>query len=202
MNTTSVKVEVRGSAIEGHGVFALQEFRTGDLISQVNVRREITESEPLRTEDGERFDHCAYPDGRVLLYGVPDRYLNQSCDPNAYETYENGKPMIRARREIALHEEITLDYNINQAGGDSWPCHCGAARCRGETLGSFFKLPRETQLEYLPLLAEWFIERHGKQIRSCNRSRPNTPGTPPATESLPGAICGDGGSQQELHRQS
>jgi hypothetical protein len=153
-------VEVKTSPIEGLGVFALVPFFPGQCIRQINVVREITPDTPLREDLGERMDHCDYPDGKVVLLGLPDRHINHSCDPNAYVRYAKDKCYLHARRSIAAGEEITCDYNMNITGGTSWPCHCGASRCRGETLGDFFKLPIEIQREYRPLLAEWFIQRH------------------------------------------
>ena len=47
---------------------------------------------------GERVDHCSYPDGKVLLWGYPDRHVNHSCDPNAYEMFEAGASYLVARR--------------------------------------------------------------------------------------------------------
>ena len=54
---------------------------------------------------------------------------------------------IEGLRDIAAGEEITCDYNINITGGTAWPCHCGAARCRGTTVGDFFLLPLDIQRE-------------------------------------------------------
>ncbi len=134
--------------------------------------REITDSAPLRPECEELLEHCAHLDGRVILYGMPDRYLNHNCDPNAYEAYERGVAVIRARRSIQPGDEITIDYNINIAGGNSWACACNAKRCRSETLGSYFRLPIDIQIEYLPLLADWFIERHRDQIDEIRNTIP------------------------------
>ena len=153
-------VEVRESGAEGLGVFARRSFSDGDTIRFVNVRREITDESPLRPDLDERVEHCAYPDGKVVLYGVPDRYFNHSCDPNAWERYIDGRPEIVARRAIHAGEEIRVDYLVNNGGASSWPCSCGASRCRGMTSVSFFTLPREQQREYLPLLADWFVARH------------------------------------------
>lgn len=158
-------VEVRASAVEGHGVFAVRTFAAGELIRPVNVVREITADEPLRPEDGERFEHCAYPDGKVVLYGPPDCFWNHSCDPNAWARYETSTHAeIVARRPIAAGEEIRVDYLVNNSGGDSWPCSCGAERCRGMTGVSFFTLPDEFQRDYLPLLAPWFERRHADEL--------------------------------------
>jgi SET domain-containing protein len=155
-----MSVEVRPSGIEGLGIFATRAFAAGERIRQVNVVREITADEPLREDLGERSDHCSYPDGKMVLIGPPDRHVNHSCDPNAYKTFAGDQTYIVARRAIAKGDEITVDYAINITGGSSWPCHCGAARCRGETTGDFFALPDDIQAEYRPLLADWFVRRH------------------------------------------
>ena len=157
-------VGVGASNIEGFGVFARRDFDAGDLVREVNVVREIVADAPLRPEDGERVEHCAYPDGKVLLYGSPDRYYNHSCDPNAWERYRDGRIEIIARRRISAGEEIRLDYLINNSGGDSWPCNCGVTRCRGSTSVSFFTLPPDQQRGYLPLLADWFVARHSTEV--------------------------------------
>ena len=157
-------LEVRPSSIEGLGLFAACSVHAGDRIGRVNVVREITLDSPLRADLGERADHCAYPDGRVVLWGYPDRHVNHSCDPNAYEAFEGESSYLLARREIAEGEEITCDYNINISEGTAWPCACGAGRCSSEVAGDFFRLSTERQLEYRPLLAAWFVRRHRHRI--------------------------------------
>lgn len=162
----SQSVEVKPSPIEGLGVFACRTFRRGERIRRINVVREITPESPLRPEVGERADHCDYPDGKVVLFGLPDRHLNHGCDPNAYVVYDAEHCWLVARRDIAAHDEITCDYNINITGGTAWPCHCRAARCRGTTTGDFFLLPSEIQREYRPLLADWFVRRHAARLQA------------------------------------
>lgn len=157
-------VVVRPSPIEGLGLFAARPCGAGQPIRRINVVREVTPGAPLRPELGERADHCDYPDGKVVLIGFPDRHVNHCCDPNAYLRYEAARAFLWARRDIAAGEEITADYSINVVGGDSWPCHCGAARCRGTVVGDFFELPRDIQREYRPLLADWFVRRHAERL--------------------------------------
>ena len=157
-------VEVGASRIEGLGVFALRSFRAGERIKQINVVREITLEFPLRSELGERTDHCDYPDGKVVLLGFPDRHINHSCDANAYQLYEGGTPYLVARRAIAPGDEISVDYNINITAGTAWPCTCNATRCRGVVVGDFFLLPKERQREYRQLLADWFVRRNRDRI--------------------------------------
>jgi len=74
-------VEVRESEGRGQGVFALRGFAAGERIRVVNIEREVTEQRPLGPEDDP--DHAFLSDGKMLLVGQPDRYLNHSCDPNA-----------------------------------------------------------------------------------------------------------------------
>ena len=159
-------VEIGQSSIEGLGLFAVRPFCAGQRIRQINVVREITPTSPLRQELGERADHCDYPDGKVVLLGTPDRYINHSCDPNAYVLYESNRSFLVARRDIPAGQEITCDSNINITGGTAWPCHCGSARCRGTTVGDFFGLPIDLQREYQPLLAEWFVCTHKDRLRT------------------------------------
>ncbi len=134
-------IEVKASATEGLGIFALQPFNTGDYIHTVEFEREVTEQTPLVEARGERQDHCAYPDGKVMLVAYPARHMNHSCDPNAYYNHQSDRPKAYARRPISAGEEITVDYLVNNPGGDSWPCCCRAPRCRGWTGKSFFDLP-------------------------------------------------------------
>ena len=162
-------VEVRPSGIEGLGIFATRAFRAGERIRRINVVREVTAEAPLREDLGERFDHCSYPDGRVVLFGFPDRHINHSCDPNAWERYEDDGSCLVARRDIAPGEEITCDYTVNIAGGTAWPCGSGAPRCLGQVRGDFFLLPESWQREYRPLLAGWFVRRHREPLAKLER---------------------------------
>ncbi len=162
--------EVKTSPVEGLGVFARREFAPGQMIRRVNIVREVTDSEPLDENRNEHIEHCSFKAGRVFLYGLPDRYVNHSCDPNAYYDETDGELVTRARRTIKKGAEIKVDYLINNSGGNSWACHCGATRCRGMTGTSFFDLPAEFQREYLPLLLPWFRPQHSQQLASLAAS--------------------------------
>lgn len=157
-------VEVKSSGIEGYGIFARRPIRAGERIREISVVREVTPDTPLRADLGERADHCDYPDGKVVLLGFPDRYVNHSCDPNAWMRYFGTRCCFVARRDIHTGEEITCDYSINLTGGSAWPCHCGAPRCRRTVVGDFFALPPVIQREYRPLLADWFVRRHAQRL--------------------------------------
>lgn len=164
-------IDVRPSSIEGLGIFATRAFGAGERIARVKIVREITLEAPIREDLGERIDHCAYPDGKVVLIAFPERHVNHSCDPNSYECFEADASYLVARRPVAAGEEITIDYNINICDGTAWPCHCGAERCGGEVAGGFFRLPLDRQHEYRPLLAEWFIRRYRSRIEAMATPR-------------------------------
>jgi SET domain-containing protein len=157
-------IYVGPSRIEGLGIFARRPIRAGERIRELTVVREVTPDAPLREDLGERADHCDYPDGKVVLLGSPDRYVNHNCDPSAWLQYVGGHCYFVARRDIQADEEITCDYSINLTGGSSWPCRCGAARCRGTVVGDFFALPPALQREYRALLADWFVRRHADRL--------------------------------------
>ncbi len=162
-------VVVKASSVEGLGVFAGRDYQAGERVRQVNIVREVTAEKPIREDAGERIEHCSYPSGKAVLWGYPDRHVNHRCDPNAYALEEgDGSRVVYivARRAISAGEEITFDCNVNLSGGSSWPCNCGAVRCLGETIGDYFGLPMDRQIEYLPLLADWFIAKHREQIEA------------------------------------
>lgn len=94
------------------------------------------------------------------------------------------------RRRINVVREITddaplrpelgerfdhCDYSINVTGGDSWPCRCGASRCRGVVTGDCLSLPEALQREYRPYLADWFVCRHDDRLAALAQQLSETP---------------------------
>jgi hypothetical protein len=147
-------------------VFAVTDIPAGHLIREYNLVREVTEACPVEPAAGESPEHCTYPGDRVLLVGPPDCFFNHSCDPNGYKWFRGAAIEILARRRITAGAEITHDSMINTQGGSTWPCQCGARRCRRTMPESFFDLPRSIQLEYRPYLAPWFVARHRRQVEA------------------------------------
>jgi SET domain-containing protein len=170
-------VEVRESPVQGRGVFAVSGIPVGELIREYNIVREITSSAPIDPKRGESLYHCTSLDDRVFLVGPPDRYFNHSCDANAYKRFRGTAIEIVARRDIPAGSEITHDYLINTHDGSTWTCSCGSLRCRGTMPRSFFDLPKSIQIEYVPLLAEWFVSRHSERVQelAAEARRPTKP---------------------------
>ena len=58
------------------------------------------------------------------------RYINHSCQPNAYMKTLHGHMLFFALRDIRAGEEITVDYQVT-LHPDTKRCRCRAANCRG-----------------------------------------------------------------------
>ena len=164
-------VIVKESQIHGLGVFAAREFRQGERILVGDESRVVTSDNPLQPDRGEYDYHCDYlAGGKVVLLGWPERHINHSCDPNAYVRRIDGVRYTCARRNITAGEEITHDYCINGFGDEVWQCNCGCARCRKTIHSDFFHLPLELQIEYLPLLNDWYVEEYRDKVEALERS--------------------------------
>jgi SET domain-containing protein len=58
------------------------------------------------------------------------RYINHSCTPNCDYRIEGLRVLIYADRDIAVSEELTIDYSYSSEG-EKVPCCCGSPKCRG-----------------------------------------------------------------------
>jgi SET domain-containing protein len=167
MEKLMAEVFVAQSKIHGMGVFAARPFAEGETILAIDDSRVVDQEHPLRPESGEYDYHCDYlADGKVVHMQFPERHINSSCDPSAFVKTVGRVRQVAARRPIKAGEEITCDYIIDCHGGIVWQCDCGSWRCRGTIVSSFFELPFELQLEYLPLLNPWFVEEHKEKIEA------------------------------------
>lgn len=141
-------LSLRRSGIHGQGVYArapipaetrIIEYR-GELVSNAEADR--------RYPDDESSAH------HTFLFAVDDdtmidashggnmaRWINHSCDPNCEAVEEDGRIFIESIRDIAPGEELAYDYNYILPERHTarlkrrFPCHCGAASCRGTILG-------------------------------------------------------------------
>lgn len=126
-------VELRDSAVNETGVFALIDFRPGDIIGEITGQ--------IIREKGYDSNYCFELTGAMLEPKEPFRRLNHSCCSNAIyyevdgETSVSGSSMIlEAAENIARGDEITIDYGI--AESQEVPCNCGNDECRGWVLVS------------------------------------------------------------------
>jgi uncharacterized protein len=159
------KVFLQTSSINGAGVFAAVDIPPGAPILKIDDSRVVTAENPLRPEAGEYERHCDYlAGGKVVLMQLPERHINHSCDPNSFVRTLNGGRYVLALHAIRAGEEITYDYCINGFGDTLWECQCGSARCRKLIHSDFFHLPHALQVEYLPLLDNWYVEEYWEKV--------------------------------------
>ena len=149
------KVIIRKSGIDRKGVFATRDIKKGEVVVVWRPKKIISKKGMKKLSEDDRSHTTPTGDGRYIVMGVPERYINHSCNPNTY---------VKKRRDIALRnikkgEEITSDYSIN--GIDNWKmrCMCRSKNCRKIVYGDFFKLPKRLQKKYLPYLENWFKKK-------------------------------------------
>lgn len=141
------RLALRRSGIHGRGVFARELIPAGTRLIEYTGER-ITEEEGDRRYpwiDGVPYHTLLFivEDDLVLDGGVRgnlSRYINHSCDPNCTSVIENRRVYIESLCDIPAGEEITFDYKMliqgphTRAAQRRFPCHCGAAGCRGTLL--------------------------------------------------------------------
>jgi SET domain-containing protein len=138
---------IRPSPIHGLGGFALRPIAAGTrLVEYAGERITPAEADARYPDEAGATHHTflfAIDDDIVIDAGVNGneaRFLNHSCDPNCDAVVDEGRIYIEAIRDIAPGEELTYDYAFvlperhTPAAKRRYPCHCGAARCRGTIL--------------------------------------------------------------------
>ena len=121
-----MSVEVRRSAIDGRGVFALRPFSAGEVVLRWDVSRRVPRGEASHLPDAEQKYLHPYDEGFLVVVQPPERYVNHSCDNNT----EVRDFCDVAVRDIRPGEEVTSDYEADGAGL-KFECRCGSAQCRG-----------------------------------------------------------------------
>lgn len=146
-------IEVRPSAIEGVGVFAVQPIAKGTRIIEYTGERI---SEALACARYGRDEYSGYDleeephfylfsiDEEIIIDGAVNgsdaRFINHSCAPNCEAVIEGKRVFIDALRAIEIGEELTFDYLLDIGGQitkedrQRYACICGAESCRGTML--------------------------------------------------------------------
>jgi SET domain-containing protein len=126
-------VTVKRSRIDGYGVFADEAIRlgvklgdlTGEAISVAEARRRaqgcqrimLVELSASRAIDATRSADAM-------------RFTNHSCAPNARIQVQDGAVEFFALRDLAIGDEITVDYGVTHHEG-RLACRCAQPGCSG-----------------------------------------------------------------------
>jgi hypothetical protein len=144
---SSIPIDVRASAVHGHGAYARIDFQTGQFIARYEGRRYTAAQRKRRNWDDSLTYLFDLGDGSVIdgaSGGNATRHINHSCEPNsvAYEHQDEncGERWIEieALRDIPAGAELSLDYQFDAFGNTAsdYTCRCGAAQCRGTMVGA------------------------------------------------------------------
>lgn len=109
-------VEIRESGIgqfnDNLGVYALRDFKKGELVIQYNLQ-ELTEEEfEALPREEKHFIHRR--DGQIYYYPDPERHVNRYEKPNVEPNYErNGNVALRdikAGEELSIEKDFAEDF--------------------------------------------------------------------------------------------
>ena len=139
--------EIRPSPVQGLGAFATCAIPSGLLLIEYTGERLTPGEADTRYPDVVDERHHTYLfaiDDDVVIDAAIDgnaaRFINHSCDPNCDAVIEDGRIWIKTIRPILPGEELAYDYGYilaerhTPAAKRRFPCHCGAATCRGTIL--------------------------------------------------------------------
>jgi SET domain-containing protein len=139
--------EIRASPIQGSGAFAIRTIPAGERLIEYTGERLTPAQAEARypDEEGERHHTFLFAiDDDVIIDAAVDgneaRFINHSCDPNCDAVVDHGRIWIETIRDVAPGEELAYDYAYEleerhtPAAKRRFPCHCGAASCRGTIL--------------------------------------------------------------------
>ena len=155
----SPKVAKRASLINGRGLFATAAIAKGEVVvvkggyiltreQRDSIGEELGPTEIQITEDlfiGPTMS--AEREGGMM-------HLNHSCEPNLGL---QGQVVFVAIRDIAVDEELTIDYTMTDDEPYEMECQCRSEACRRLITGADWRKP-ELQKKYDGYFS-WFIQR-------------------------------------------
>lgn len=118
-------IGVGDSQIAGKGIFAKRDFKQGDVIN-IWSGKILSKKEFEALSEDEKIFCSKYSDNEWMLFDEPDKYFNHSCNPNTVP----GDHCEIAKRDIKNGEELTVDYDAEEAAGEPFTCKCGSVSCR------------------------------------------------------------------------
>jgi hypothetical protein len=156
----SPKAAVQTSPIHGRGLFAIGEFRSGEIVcvkgGHIFSRASLGEMAPvlgpaeIQIADDLFIGPCDVDEREGAMI-----FSNHSCDPNIGV---QGQIVFVALRHIAVGEELTHDWATTDDDDNfSMTCRCGAATCRGVITGKDWQII-ELQRKYRGMFS-WYLQR-------------------------------------------
>ncbi len=126
-------VSVLPSPIDGLGAFAAESISARRKIGEIRGESVSVAQARIRATRSERIMIVELSPKKAIDFSRsadPMRYTNHSCAPNARLCIRQGRVEFYALRNIAVGEEITVDYGETHHEG-RLACRCGAPGCVG-----------------------------------------------------------------------
>lgn len=162
----SPKAVVGQSPIVGRGLFARTAIARGEVVCVkgghlLNKVERKVHKEVVKDADLQITDDLFLAPGTETEFEDVMMFLNHSCEPNVGI---QGQIVFVALREIAVGEELTLDYGTIDYDSEPMTCRCGATLCRQVVTGNDWRKP-ELQQKYGEFFA-WFLIEKIREKRS------------------------------------
>jgi SET domain-containing protein len=142
-------LELRTSAIQGTGAFAIRNIKKGTRIIEYLGQRISWRTADKRYDDDKMGRHHTFlftVDDKVVIDGAVNgnaaRFLNHSCDGNCEAVTDRKRIFIEARKNIKAGEELLYDYQYERTDEHTeedekfYACRCGSPKCRGSILAA------------------------------------------------------------------
>lgn len=136
--------------IKGEAVFALSNFKKGELVIEGKPIEFVAEPTWLTLQVAE---------DQHLFVDKPFAMVNHSCSPNCGIAHnELGAYNLVALADINEGEEITFDYAMSEWDCvANFHCQCGALNCRGQDVGAKY-VDAESLQKYVPYLSNYILK--------------------------------------------
>ena len=126
-------VRVAPSRIDGQGAFAAEPIPARRKIGEIRGEAISVREARRRAKGQARIMIVEVSERRAIDASAsadPLRYTNHSCQPNAVLRIRQGRVELYAMREVAVGEELTVNYGETHHEG-RLRCRCGATGCVG-----------------------------------------------------------------------
>jgi uncharacterized protein len=156
----SPKTIVRPSGIVGRGLFANELIHQGEIVC-IKSGHLLDREELIKHKDVVKDSELQIADNLFLAPITKEEFegvmmfLNHSCDPNVGI---QGQIAFVAMRDIAIGEELTLDYATIDQDCESMICQCGAKNCRRLITSDDWKRP-DLQQKYGDYFAWYLLQK-------------------------------------------
>jgi len=129
---TRYRLQARGSPIHRFGIFTTEPIAAGERVIEYTGQL-ISYREGQRRRLRPHLYLFWVTPGLLLdgaIGGSGAEFVNHSCEPNVEAEVADGRVFFVSRREIAVDEELLLDYKVH-GDAPALVCRCGSASCRG-----------------------------------------------------------------------